>query len=92
MKKAKCTVCKARGLNGYTGRWIDDQIKYWCPNCKSQMPGYGELHITDATGAKRDRVWLNHKLEMTRTEANWHRDIMSRRIAKDGTVYREDKK
>ncbi len=91
MPVCKCSICNKKGFHGYKAFVIDGVIKEYCPEHVSQAPIRKEMHITDATGKVRDRVWLNNKLEITRTEKSWKKDIQSRRVAPDGTVYRKDK-
>lgn len=91
MTPCVCDICQKEGIHGFRGYVIEGKVKYYCPDHVSQAPIKRGSYIVDATGKFRDRVWLNNKLEMTRTEKNWHRDIKSRRIAKDGTVYRKNK-
>ena len=88
MISCKCVICGKEGFHGFKAFYIEGSVKEYCPEHISQAPVKGEGHIIDATGKRRDRVWLNNKLEMTRTDKAWKKDIMSRRKTPNGEVYR----
>lgn len=57
--------------------------------CRSCKPSTGQRQrIVDATGKVRDRIWLNNKLEMTRTDKSWEADIKRRKLTPNGNVTR----
>ena len=82
-----CDLCKEWF---YTVYFFKD--KWICSGCRTKEGYKEELGIFDATGKRRDRVWLQNKLDFTRTDKRWEKDIKSRRITQNGKVIRTDKK
>lgn len=72
--------------------------RQYCPECffnigffehfGYEQPEDGDRAIFDANGQRRDRFWLNKKLDMTRNEKVWKEDMRSRRTLPDGSIGR----
>lgn len=93
MKPLKCSMCKNKGVMGFKGFYVKGEVKYYCPTHVTYAPvDKGTRGIYDELGKPRDREWLNNKLELTRNEKTWHKDIKDRKVLPDGTVARIDEK
>lgn len=93
MKKLTCAICKTKGVQGFRGFYIEGEVRYYCGQHVSEAPvRHGRRGVWDATGTQRDRNWLNKKLELTKSEKNWHNDIKSRKVLPTGEVARFSEK
>ena len=86
----KCKDCKSK-IDKYSFRamWNKESkaVEYFCVSCANRRNPKNNA-IVDSKGNRRDRMWLQNKLDMTKNESTWHDDIKGRKVMPDGSVAR----